>query len=400
MALELGPSKTYGEFEILSVLRKYPRAWVYKARRPSDAEPVALKLSLDPVVSEEQARRALREVAVLGTLTNAHVIGVHESGLGPGEHWYIVMEHLPGAQLNHWHDFDVPLPAADAVGFVHQACLGLAEVHAAGIVHRDLKPERLWVTPDGTVKLLDFSSARSWGEGATGDDVTVGVQAAGSPEYGAPEQALGSELTPAADVYSLGVMLYEMLTGRSPLFPALRWSEARERHADNPGTWMRAHARTAPTPLREHEAAAGLPERLATLVDGCLSKEPKSRPADAAAMANELGWILHHDLGTAQAAILEMRSGEDRPRFALVLPGSHRMGTGPQADLRLAEGGPDRVYAVLEWAGAPKPAELLSLGEDVSVEGAPVSERVTLSPGARVRVGPVELALRYPKPKG
>ena len=401
MALELGPGKTFGDLEILSVLRKYPHAWVYKARRPGASEPVAIKISLDPVRSEEQARRALREVAVLEQLSNAHVIAVHGSGLGPGEHWYIEMEHLPGAQLNHWHDFDLPLPAADAVSFVHQACLGLAEIHAAGIVHRDLKPERLWVMPDGTVKLLDFSSARSWGEGATADNVTVGVQTAGSPEYGAPAQAFGSELTPAADVYSLGVMLYEMLTGHSPLFPALEWSEARERHAGDPGAWMRAHARIAPTPLTEHPGAAGLPERLATLVASTLSKDPKGRPADAAALANELGWILHHELGAAQAAILEMRSDDDeRPRFALVLPGSHRLGTGPEADLRLAEGGPARVHAMLEWAGAPKPAELLPLAEGVSVDGAPVSERITLGPGARVRAGEVELSLRYPKAKG
>lgn len=399
MPLELAPGDTHDTFEVLQVLRKYPHAWVYKVKGPGFTEPVALKLSLDPVRSEEAARRALREVAVLGSLTNAHVIRVHGSGLTSAEHWYILMEHLPGAQLNHWHDFDRPLPAADAVGFVHQACLGLAELHAVGVVHRDLRPERLWIMPDGTVKLLDFSSARSWDEGATGDNVTVGVQVAGAPEYAAPEQAFGLELTPAADVYSLGVMLYEMLTGKSPLFPALRWSEARAKHADDPGGWMRAHAKTPPTPLREHPVAAELPQRLADVLVSALAKDPKARPATAAELANELGWILHHDLGAAQAGILRIGAteAEVRPRYALVLPGSHRVGTGPQVELRIGDGTEDRTLAVIEWSGVPKLAELLPQGDGITVNGAAVSERVPLPPGATILLGGVELALTYPK---
>jgi serine/threonine protein kinase len=397
MTLELSVGDKHGDFEVLQVLRKYPHAWVYKVRAPGFSEPVALKLSLEPVRSEEAARRALREVAVLESLTNTHVIRVYGSGLDAKEHWFILMEHLAGAQLNHWHDFDRPLPAADAVGLVHQACLGLAELHAVGIVHRDLKPERLWITPDGTVKLLDFSSARSWDEGATGDNVTVGVQVAGSPEYSAPEQAFGTGLTPATDVYSLGVMLYEMLTGKSPLYPALKWSEARSRNADDPGLWMRAHARSPVTPLRDHAIAADLPQKLSDVVGNALSKDPKARPATAAELANELGWVLHHDLGAAQAGILRMSPGQGKPRYALVLPGSHRLGTGLEVELRLGDEGGNQVMAVLEWAGSPKLAELVAHAKSVTINGEPVTERVSLSPGDRVRVGDVELDLTYPK---
>jgi serine/threonine protein kinase len=373
-------------------------AWVYKVRAPGHAQPVALKLSLEPVGSEELARRALREVAVLESITNPHVNRVLGSGLTEGEHWYILMEHLPGAQLNHWHDFDRPLPAADAVGLVHQACLGLAELHALGIVHRDLKPERLWVTPDGTVKLLDFSWARSWGEGATADNVTVGVQVAGAPEYSAPEQAFGTGLSPAADVYGLGVILYELLTGKSPLYPALKWSEARAKNADDPGAWMRAHARSPVAPLREHAVAAELPQRLADVVEQSLAKDPKARPATAAELANELGWVLHHDLGAAQAGILRVSpGGEGKPRYALVLPGSHRLGTGAGVELRVGDDAAEQVLAVIEWDGAPKLAELVPHAEGITKNGEAVSERVVWGVGDEVRVGDVALGLTYPK---
>jgi serine/threonine protein kinase len=400
MALELSIGDKHGGFEVLQVLRKYPHAWVYKVRAPGHEEPVALKLSLEPVRSDELARRALREVAVLENITNPHVLKVLGSGLTEGEHWFILMEHLAGAQLNHWHDFDRPLPAADAVGIVHQACLGLAELHAQGIVHRDLKPERLWITPDGTVKLLDFSHARSWGEGATGDNVTVGVQVAGAPEYASPEQAFGVGLSPAADVYSLAVILYEMLTGRSPLYPALKWSEARTKNADDPGLWMRAHARSPVTPLRDHAIAEALPQRLADVVEKSLAKEAKDRPASAAELANELGWILHHDLGAAQAGILRVTpSGEGKPRYALVLPGSHRLGTGEGVELKIGDEGPEQVAAVIEWSGAPKLAELVAQSEGITKDGEPVTERVTWGVGEKVRIGDVELSLTYPKPK-
>jgi len=400
MALELKAGDTFGEFRIERVLRKYPQAWVYQVRTPSFAGPMDLKVSLDPVVSEEAARRALREVAVLGKLSNRHVLKVHGSGLGPKEHWFILMEHLDGAQLHHWHDFDVPLPATDAVTFVHQACLGLAEIHAEGIVHRSLEPSRLWVEPDRTVKVMDFSAARSWGAEPTGDNVTVGTMTIIAPQYSAPEQlagpsgAVGGELSPAADVYSLGVILYEMLSGHSPFFPQKSWSRARADVADDPGAWLRAHVKTEPTPLAEHPVCAGLPARLLDLVQRCLAKDPAARPQNAAELANELGWVLHHDLGAAQAAVLTSRTGEASPSFHLILPGSHRLST---RGTPITEDDAT-VGAVLEWDGGAKAAEVVPEGTDVWVGGAAITGRTVLPAGANIRIGRSEISLAYPKP--
>jgi serine/threonine-protein kinase len=393
MALELKAGDTFGDFRVERVLRKYPTAWVYQVRSAKVAGALALKVSLDPVVSEEAARRALREVAVLGKLTNRHVMKVLASGLGPKEHWFILMEHLEGAQLHHWHDFDVPLPAADAVTFVHQACLGLAEIHAEGIVHRSLEPSRLWVEPDRTVKVMDFSAARSWGSEATGDNVTVGTVTVIAPQYSAPEQLAGGELTPAADVYALGVILYEMLSGHSPFFPQKSWSRARADLADDPGAWLRAHVKTEPAPITQHPVCAGLPVRLVALVQRCLAKDPAARPENAAELANELGWVLHHDLGAAQAAVLTSRTGDASPSFHLLVPGSHRLsirGTPITED-------DATVGAVLEWDGGSKAAELVPEGTDVWVGGAAITNRTPISAGASVRIGRSEITLSYPK---
>ena len=392
MALELKPGQAFGEFRVLHVLRKHPHAWVYEVNAPGHAGTLDLKVSLDPVVSEEAARRALREVAVLGTLTNTHVVTVHDSGLGAGDHWYILMEHLEGAQLDHWHDFDVPLPPADAVGFVHQACLGLAEVHAEGIVHRALEPSRLWVTPDRTLKIMDFSSARSWGATATGDNVTVGTVLTGSPQYSAPEQLMSGELTAAADVYNLGLILYEMLSGRSPFFPLVPRSRARADLADDPAGWLRAHATTTPTLIVEHPPCAALPPRLVDLVHRCLAKAPGDRPENASALANDLGWILHHDLGAAQAAILQAKTVDGGPSFHLVLPGSHRLGShgGP---IREGEGG---CAAVLEWDGSPRLAEIVPEAADVAVGGVAATGRTPVPAGSPISIGRTVVSLTYP----
>ena len=396
MTRELGAGDTYGEFRIRTVLRKFRHAWVYEVDAPGHDAPLALKLSLEPVQSEEEARRALREVAVLGTLTNPHVVSVHDSGMGPDEHWYILMEHLQGAPLHQWHDFDLPLPAADAVGFIHQACLGLAEVHSVGIVHRDLTPERLWVGPDRTLKILDFSSARSWGAEATGDNVTVGTVLTGTPQYTAPEQMFAPELTPAADVYALGQILYELLSGHSPFHPDEPWSAARARLADDPAAWFRAHAQTPPTPITGHPACAELPTRLVELVHRCLDKDPSKRHPNAAALANDLGWILHHELGAARAAILNSVSPEGVLGFHLLLPGSHRVGFGPGFDVTLGPEGA-LLVAVIEWAGPPKPAEIVPAEDTpVLVNGQPAPGRTPLASNDEVLVHRHTLRLSYP----
>ncbi|HWB81179.1 MAG TPA: hypothetical protein VG755_39720, partial [Nannocystaceae bacterium] len=163
--------------------------------------------------------------------------------------------------------------------------------------------------------------------------------------------------------------------------------------ADDPGAWLRAHVNKPVAPIAEHRN--DLPEKLVALVHACLHKDPGARPENAAALANELGWILHTDLGAAQAAILRCRAADGRPSFHLVLPGSHRLG---RAGAPIADDDPN-VAAVLDWSGMPKQAELVPERAQVRIDGTPITGRTLLAAKMRVQLDDAELELSYPAPK-
>ncbi|NVB42000.1 serine/threonine protein kinase [Pseudenhygromyxa sp. WMMC2535] len=399
MALQLNPGDRYESFEILSVVRKYDASWVYRCKAEGYDHEVAVRISLDPVRDQESARRAMREITVLEELTNNHVTRVFGSGMGADDHWYIVLEALEGARLDHWHDFDRPMGIAQAAGLIHQACLGLAEVHNRGVVHRDLKPGNLWVEPDGNLKIIDFASARGFGEHAlAGDNVTTQHVLVGTPQYAPPEQAYSSTLSPAADIYSLAVILYELLTGHSPFFPDRSRSDVVRTHADDPVAWMGVHARETPTPLNQHAACKDAPEDLVALLDACLAKRPEDRPQNAGALANSLGWILHHVLGQAPVVTMRVSDPQGAVAYRMVPPGSHRVGFGLGLDLRLRLDGDDEVWGLIEWAGPPKPAEFRAVeGRPVTVNGASVAARCAIQPGDVLSLGGFTLQLSYPQ---
>src|SRR5690606_4153181 len=171
----LQPGSVYEGFTIRRVLGQGTFAWVYEATHADHAQPIALKLSRAPVDSEETALRALREIRILGTLSNPHVVHIFDHGLGADERWYMVMELLRGGELTALHDFDRPMRPLEAARVVQQACLGLDEAHREGIVHRDVKPDNLWLQPDRSVKVLDFGLARAWDVDSTiGANATMG----------------------------------------------------------------------------------------------------------------------------------------------------------------------------------------------------------------------------------
>ncbi|MEM7154619.1 MAG: FHA domain-containing serine/threonine-protein kinase [Myxococcota bacterium] len=396
----LAPGDRFGPYLVQKVLGCGGFAAVYRVDAPDKPEPLALKLSLRPVLDPATARRSLREISILRSLTNTHVVRIHEAGRDEDGHVFLLMDELDGAQLDMWHDFDTPMPPGQALWVAHQACLGLAEAHARGIVHRDIKPENLWVEPDQNVKVIDFGLARAWDAASTiGVGVTLGGMLVGTPRYIQPEQITGAPLTPASDVYSLTTILYELLTGHSVYFADRPFSEVREAYRDEPVAWIRGHVREAVVPLERYPAGAALPESLRELIYRGLHKDPEQRPTDARELANALGEVLHYELGAVLGATLRVVYPYGGDEDLLVLPGSHRIGRGTHCEVRLPAESVAEEHAVLEWAGAPDLPELHPMRNDgsVKIDGTAVTQRCPVPRGASIEIEGYALSITYPE---
>ena len=285
---DLQPGDQYEHYEILGRLGQGGFGTVWKVKDPRYAEPLALKLSRDPV-KDDDAARALREVTVLRELTSPYVVAVLDAGLNRDGHIFVLMELLQGKPLDEFHDFNNRLDPKWSCHIVYQACLGLREAHARGVVHRDLKPSNLFIDKDGHTKVLDFGLARSWDESSVvGRSATVGNMLVGTPHYAQPEQLETNTLTPAADVYSLGMVLYELLSGFTPFVPDKIVGEVVDMWFDSPLQWLRAHAQDAVIPLRSRVGEDELSSDLCAVVDQCLAKPADERPNDALALGEML----------------------------------------------------------------------------------------------------------------
>src|SRR5690606_13489619 len=177
---------------------------------------------------------------------------------------FLVMELVRGRPLSALMVEQPALPTMTKLSILGQAAEGLHAAHEAGVVHRDVKPGNLMVRDDGTVKVTDFGIARA----LTSAPLTEHGQMIGTPAYVSPEQARGDQVTGASDIYSLGVVAYEMFAGHPPF------------ERDTPLAIALAHVNEPPPPLPET-----VPRRVAELIESALSKDPSMRPASAADFA-------------------------------------------------------------------------------------------------------------------
>ena len=202
-----------GRYEIVGELGKGAMGVVYKAQDPTVGRMVAIKtlrIDIHGAESEEMLERFRNEARTAGVLNHPNIITIYDAGEQDGL-FYIAMEFVEGQTLQHLLKDVRHLHVDKAIDIVKQVCAGLDYAHTRGIIHRDIKPANIMIGSDETVKIMDFGIAKS---GSTG--VTSTGHVVGTPNYMAPEQVRGRPLDGRSDLFSLGVILYEMLTGERP----------------------------------------------------------------------------------------------------------------------------------------------------------------------------------------
>jgi len=270
------PRLRVADYEVLGELGRGGMGVVYRARHLTLGHQVALKMILAADHAGPDARaRFLLEAAAVARLHHPGIVPIHDFGEHQGQPFFS-LEFLPGGSLARRLGAG-PLPAREAAALVEKLARAMAHAHAQGVVHRDLKPANVLLTADGEPKVTDFGLAKRVG---ADDGLSRTGSVLGTPAYIAPEQAEGRvrDIGPATDVYALGVILYECLTGQVPF----KGTTLRE-------TLELVSGREPPPPRRLVRA---LPRDLETVCLRCLEKDPKKRYAGAADLADDLARFL------------------------------------------------------------------------------------------------------------
>jgi serine/threonine protein kinase len=251
-------------YRVLELLGRGGMGAVYRAHDTLLKRDVAVKVLSEAGLGTEGRARLLREAQSAAQLSHPNVVSVFDAGeVEVAGHEdsipFVVMELVRGESLYTRR----PQTLGEMLTIACQLCAALEHAHAYGIVHRDVKPENVMIAPDGTAKLMDFGLARTVDSRLTAEGAIVGTLF-----YLAPEQALGGEIDGRADLYALGVMLYEWTSGRLPF------------EGDDPVSVIGQHLHAPVVPPQEHNPQ--IPSALADLMLRLLSKKPEDRPGSAA----------------------------------------------------------------------------------------------------------------------
>ncbi len=253
-----------GRYELLSRAGSGGMAQVYKAQDRALGRIVAVKMLHESLTSDPGfLEKFRREAHAAANLSHPNIVTVHDIGQDGRRH-YIVMEYVEGQTLKQiiqeYGEKGRPMPIGRALDLIIQASAGLGYAHRANLVHCDIKPHNILVTQDGRVKVTDFGIARAMSQATQQGTLS---QIWGTPQYFSPEQAAGRPPTPASDVYALGVVLFEMLTGRLPFT------------AESHTAMALKHLHTQPPLASVYNPA--VPAQLDHIVDKLLAKEPSGR---------------------------------------------------------------------------------------------------------------------------
>jgi serine/threonine protein kinase/Flp pilus assembly protein TadD len=283
---ELAAGTTFARrYQIIEDLGKGGMGRVYKVFDAEVQEKMALKLLRPDIAADEKTIGRFRnELKLARGIAHRNVCRMYDLGREEGT-YYITMEYISGEDLKSLIHRIGALPVGKAVSIASQVCEGLSEAHRLGVVHRDLKPQNIMIDRDGNARIMDFGIARSLvAQGITGAGVMIGT-----PEYMSPEQVDGKEADQRADIYALGIILFEMLTGRLPFEGDTPLSIAVKQKSEQP-----------PDPKTLN---AQIPDELGRIILKCLEKPKEKRYQSADELLKELS-----------------RVGEDLPTTSQVLP--------------------------------------------------------------------------------
>ena len=258
-------------YQLLERLGIGGMADVFRARDLMLERSVAIKIPHETYSDDNAFQDRFRQEArAAANLSHPNIVTVHDFGFDHGQ-LFIVMEHIPGKDLKTLLRQRGRYSVEDAIPLIVQACAGIGYAHRAGLVHCDIKPHNMIVTPDARLKVTDFGIARALSTIMPDERVDV---VWGSPQYFSPEQAVGEAPSPASDVYSLGVVLYEVITGALPFT------------APSSDELARMHLEASPVPPSEY--IPDIPSALEEIMLKVLSKEPAARYRTA----DQLGRVL------------------------------------------------------------------------------------------------------------
>lgn len=260
-------------YELLELLGGGQTTSVHRARRLADGQEVALKI-LDPTLTTnpQALGRFRREIEAGRLLKHPTLIRLLDTGVTPEGACYMVVELLSGDTLRQLLDRERRLPPGRVQRIATQLTNGLVEAHGHAIIHRDLKPDNIFVGAGDQVKVIDFGLVRFTDADPNDRRLTRRGMSLGSIQYLAPEAVDATRADARSDLYSLGIILYECLTGEHPI------------PATNIVNFLHMHRTHVPTSLHGHPSAPDCPPALASLVMSLLSKDPADRPQSARAV--------------------------------------------------------------------------------------------------------------------
>jgi serine/threonine protein kinase/Flp pilus assembly protein TadD len=257
-------------YEIIEELGTGGMGKVYRVEDTKAKEEIALKLIKPEIAADKKTIDRFRnELTTARKIRHKNICGMYDLGEDKGS-YYITMEYVTGEDLKSLIRRVKQIPVGTAISITEQICEGLSEAHKLGVVHRDLKPSNIMIDKDGNARIMDFGIARSLkGKGITGAGVMIGT-----PEYMSPEQVEGKDVDHRSDLYSLGVILYEMVTGRVPF------------EGDTPFTVGVKHK--SEIPQNPKEINSQIPDTLNNVIFKCLEKEKEKRYQSIGELRSEL----------------------------------------------------------------------------------------------------------------